>query len=137
MRRRPCALGQRCWTLLPCHMQDNRIAVTFQYEYHNDEGQWFRAYGNEVLPLKLAPHVRGWVTTLEHQESPRHNGCMTLAPVTWLQNWDFDQNGYMERRQARSVWQAQIHINFVNMHGQRTALVHASPHAWHGPYRQR
>ena len=25
----------------------NRIAVNFQYEYHNDSGQWFRAYGNE------------------------------------------------------------------------------------------
>ncbi|MCA9063939.1 MAG: nuclear transport factor 2 family protein [Planctomycetaceae bacterium] len=27
---------------------DNRIAVRFQYEYHNPEGQWFRAYGNEL-----------------------------------------------------------------------------------------
>lgn len=27
--------------------KDNRIAVTFQYEYRNAEGQWFRAYGNE------------------------------------------------------------------------------------------
>lgn len=26
---------------------DNRIAVNFQYEYRNDSGQWFRAYGNE------------------------------------------------------------------------------------------
>jgi nuclear transport factor 2 (NTF2) superfamily protein len=26
---------------------DNRIAVRFAYEYHNDSGQWFRAYGNE------------------------------------------------------------------------------------------
>lgn len=25
----------------------NRIAVRFQYEYCNAEGQWFRAYGNE------------------------------------------------------------------------------------------
>lgn len=25
----------------------NRIAVRFEYEYHNDAGQWFRAYGNE------------------------------------------------------------------------------------------
>ena len=25
----------------------NRIAVRFEYEYHNEEGQWFRAYGNE------------------------------------------------------------------------------------------
>jgi nuclear transport factor 2 (NTF2) superfamily protein len=26
---------------------ENRIAVRFEYEYHNAEGQWFRAYGNE------------------------------------------------------------------------------------------
>ncbi|MFM9986209.1 MAG: DUF1348 family protein [Flavobacteriales bacterium] len=25
----------------------NRIAVRFEYEFHNAEGQWFRAYGNE------------------------------------------------------------------------------------------
>ena len=25
----------------------NRIAVRFEYEYRNDAGQWFRAYGNE------------------------------------------------------------------------------------------
>ena len=25
----------------------NRIAVRFEYEYHNKDGQWFRAYGNE------------------------------------------------------------------------------------------
>ena len=27
---------------------DNRIAVRFQYEYHDAGGQWFRAYGNEL-----------------------------------------------------------------------------------------
>ncbi|NWC80893.1 nuclear transport factor 2 family protein [Pseudomonas putida] len=26
---------------------DNRIAVRYAYEYHDDSGQWFRAYGNE------------------------------------------------------------------------------------------
>ncbi len=26
---------------------DNRIAVRFEYEYQNADGQWFRAYGNE------------------------------------------------------------------------------------------
>ncbi|MBL4675306.1 MAG: nuclear transport factor 2 family protein [Mucilaginibacter sp.] len=41
---------------------DNRIAVRFEYEYHNDEGQWFRAYGNE--------------------------------------NWEFDENGLMQKRYA-------------------------------------
>ncbi len=41
---------------------DNRIAVKFQYEYHNDSGQWYRAYGNE--------------------------------------QWEFDENGLMRRREA-------------------------------------
>jgi uncharacterized protein len=41
---------------------DTRIAVTFQYEWHDADGQWWRSYGNE--------------------------------------NWDFDPEGLMERRQA-------------------------------------
>ncbi|WP_292531973.1 nuclear transport factor 2 family protein [Methylocystis sp.] len=27
--------------------RDNRIAVRFAYEFHDDSGSWFRAYGNE------------------------------------------------------------------------------------------
>jgi len=27
--------------------RENRIAVRFAYEYHDDVGNWFRAYGNE------------------------------------------------------------------------------------------
>jgi len=41
---------------------DNRIAVRFEYEWHDDDGQWFRSYGNE--------------------------------------NWEFDTNGYMQKRFA-------------------------------------
>ncbi|WP_343521977.1 nuclear transport factor 2 family protein [Pedobacter sp.] len=41
---------------------DNRIAVRYEYEYHNAAGQWFRAYGNE--------------------------------------NWEFDENGLMQKRFA-------------------------------------
>ncbi len=26
---------------------DNRIAVRFEYEWHDDAGNWFRSYGNE------------------------------------------------------------------------------------------
>ena len=29
-----------------CFM-DNRIAVRFEYEYHDEAGNWYRAYGNE------------------------------------------------------------------------------------------
>jgi len=42
--------------------QGNRIAVRFQYEWHDASGQWFRSYGNE--------------------------------------NWEFDERGYMQRREA-------------------------------------
>ena len=28
-------------------LRDNRIAVRFAYEYHDDSGNWYRAYGNE------------------------------------------------------------------------------------------
>ena len=40
----------------------NHIAVRFAYEWHNDNNEWFRSYGNE--------------------------------------NWEFDQNGLMQRRYA-------------------------------------
>ena len=36
-------LTKSLWTY-----SDDRIAVRFQYEYHNATGQWFRAYGNEL-----------------------------------------------------------------------------------------
>ncbi len=42
--------------------QDHRIAVRFAYEWHDDQGNWFRSYGNE--------------------------------------NWEFDENGLMQRRIA-------------------------------------
>jgi nuclear transport factor 2 (NTF2) superfamily protein len=28
--------------------RDNRIAVRFQYEWHDDGGHWYRSYGNEL-----------------------------------------------------------------------------------------
>lgn len=28
--------------------RDNRIAVRFEYEFHDAAGQWYRAYGNEL-----------------------------------------------------------------------------------------
>ena len=35
-------LTKELWTFA-----GNRIAVRFAYEYHDDSGHWFRAYGNE------------------------------------------------------------------------------------------
>jgi nuclear transport factor 2 (NTF2) superfamily protein len=33
---------------------ENRIAVRFAYEWHDDSGQWFRSYGNENWELDAA-----------------------------------------------------------------------------------
>lgn len=35
-------LKKECWAFT-----DNRIAVRFEYEWHDDYGQWYRSYGNE------------------------------------------------------------------------------------------
>jgi nuclear transport factor 2 (NTF2) superfamily protein len=36
------ALRKELWAFT-----DDRIAVRFQYEWHDDAGQWWRSYGNE------------------------------------------------------------------------------------------
>ncbi|MEN9643864.1 MAG: hypothetical protein RL238_533 [Actinomycetota bacterium] len=58
----------------------NRIAVRFQYEWHDDAGQWFRSYGNE--------------------------------------NWEFDDLGYMQRREA-SINDVPIAESERRIHGPR------------------
>jgi len=35
-------LKKQLWAFM-----DNRIAVRFEYEWHDDRGQWFRSHGNE------------------------------------------------------------------------------------------
>lgn len=42
MRELDYRLIKELWTFAR-----DRIAVRFAYEYHDDSGQWFRAYGNE------------------------------------------------------------------------------------------
>ena len=41
-RERDYRLIKEVWSF-----HDNRIAVRFAYEWHDDAGQWFRSYGNE------------------------------------------------------------------------------------------
>lgn len=41
-RERDYRLIKEVWAF-----RDNRIAVRFAYEWHDDSGQWFRSYGNE------------------------------------------------------------------------------------------
>ncbi|WP_205324157.1 nuclear transport factor 2 family protein [Glycomyces sp. YM15] len=42
-REHEYALRKQLWAFT-----DDRIAVTFQYEWHDDEGQWWRSHGNEM-----------------------------------------------------------------------------------------
>ena len=37
---------------------ENRIAVRFAYEWHDDSGQWFRSYGNENWEFDAAGLMR-------------------------------------------------------------------------------
>ena len=41
-REHEYALRKSLWAF-----SGNRIAVRFQYEWHDDDGQWWRSYGNE------------------------------------------------------------------------------------------
>ncbi len=36
----------------------NRIAVTFEYEWHDEGGQWYRSYGNELWEFDEAGLMR-------------------------------------------------------------------------------
>ena len=56
-REQDYALRKALWAF-----SDDRIAVRFQYEWHDASGQWWRSHGNE--------------------------------------NWEFDAEGYMRRREA-------------------------------------
>ncbi|MFE7628876.1 nuclear transport factor 2 family protein [Kocuria sp. NPDC057446] len=37
---------------------DNRIAVRFQYEWHDTGGQWWRSYGNELWDFDALGYMR-------------------------------------------------------------------------------
>jgi len=38
-----CRLKKTLWGF-----RENRIAVSFEYEWHDETGQWYRSYGNEL-----------------------------------------------------------------------------------------
>lgn len=50
------ALRKSLWTF-----HENRIAVRFQYEWHDAAGQWWRSYGNELWEFD----VRGYMNRRE------------------------------------------------------------------------
>ncbi len=52
-RERDYRLVKSLWT---CDAE--RIAVRFQYEWHDESGQWFRSYGNELWEFDAAGLMR-------------------------------------------------------------------------------
>lgn len=72
---------------------DDRIAVRFAYEYHDDQGRWFRAYGNEnwqfdasglmarriasINDLAIADHER----LFHWPQGPRPEGLPSLSDL--------------------------------------------------------
>ncbi len=53
---------------------DNRIAVRFAYEWHDDSGHWFRSYGNENWEFNaqgLMTHRHASINDLPIKESDR------------------------------------------------------------------
>jgi len=42
----------------------NRIAVRFAYEYHDDSGNWFRAYGNENWEFSASGHMQTRIASI-------------------------------------------------------------------------
>ena len=54
--------------------RENRMAVRFEYEWHNHEGQWFRSYGNELWEFDENGLMRkryASINDLEIQETER------------------------------------------------------------------
>lgn len=48
----------------------NRIAVRFAYEYHDDSGNWFRAYGNENWEFDADGLMRRRIASINEQPIP-------------------------------------------------------------------
>ena len=54
--------------------RENRMAVKFQYEWHDDSGNWFRSYGNELwefAPSGLMQRREASINDLPIQEADR------------------------------------------------------------------
>ena len=50
----------------------NRIAVRFAYEYHDDSGNWFRAYGNENWEFDADGLMARRLASINEHPIPEH-----------------------------------------------------------------
>lgn len=48
--------------------RENRMAVRFEYEWHNAEGQWFRSYGNELWEFDANGYMQKHFATINDLE---------------------------------------------------------------------
>ena len=48
--------------------RENRIAVSFEYEWHDANGQWFRSYGNELWEFDDAGLMRRRLASINDAE---------------------------------------------------------------------
>jgi nuclear transport factor 2 (NTF2) superfamily protein len=81
-------LIKELWSFL-----DHRIAVRFAYEWHDDSGQWFRSYGNEMwefdphglMRLRFASINDALIAESERRyrwpQGPRPDGHPTLSEL--------------------------------------------------------
>jgi nuclear transport factor 2 (NTF2) superfamily protein len=48
--------------------RENRIAVSFEYEWHDASGQWYRSYGNELWEFDEAGLMRRRLASINDAE---------------------------------------------------------------------
>ena len=48
--------------------RENRIAVSFEYEWHDVDGQWYRSYGNELWEFDEAGLMRRRLASINDAE---------------------------------------------------------------------
>jgi nuclear transport factor 2 (NTF2) superfamily protein len=70
----------------------NRMAVRFQYESHNPEGQWFRSYGNELWEFNENGLMR------------RREASINDVPITESERRIFGPRPEAERGQQNPVF---------------------------------
>ncbi|WP_067572119.1 nuclear transport factor 2 family protein [Nocardia acidivorans] len=76
------ALRKQLWSF-----HDNHIAVRFQYEWHDESGQWWRSYGNELwefTPEGLMSRREASINDTPIQQSDRRIfGPRTPEDANW------------------------------------------------------
>jgi nuclear transport factor 2 (NTF2) superfamily protein len=58
--------------------RENRMAVRFAYEWHDETGQWFRSYGNELWEFDDAGLMRRRIASIND---------LPIAPAERLFHW--------------------------------------------------